>query len=199
MTDTNPGPIHHPLKHVYSLNHVWFQNLPKESQEIKKGMRPFITISRQGGAGAHTLAEAILKEMGKRQNQPFFQGWHIFDNELCHMLEQDAQLKVTMDSLLTEEYRSALDDLIHELIDGASPQYAIVKKMSRCIRTLALMGKAIIVGRGGACLTQDLGLGVHVRLVAPFQARVRHTMTLRQINEAEAKKLWKNGTTVVPN
>ncbi|MFA6599866.1 MAG: cytidylate kinase-like family protein [Candidatus Omnitrophota bacterium] len=193
MANTNPEYLHHSLKHVYSLKHMWLENVSAGPVNVRNGIHPFITISRQGGAGAHTLAEAIGREMEKRHEAGghggILHGWQIFDNELCQMLLEDPHLKVSLESLLKEEYLSEIEDMIRELLGGDSPQFTVAKKMFHCIRTLATVGKAIIVGRGGVCLTRDLPMGVHIRLVAPLDFRIKHTMGLLNTGEPEARKI----------
>ena len=68
---------------------------------------------------------------------------------------------------MTEEYRTRAEDFVSVLL-GKSFQDEVQKKISVAIRELALVGKAILIGRGGACITGDLHPGVHVRLVAPL-------------------------------
>ena len=40
---------------------------------------PFVTISRQAGAGGHLLSYIILTELLKSKENDLFQGWHVFD------------------------------------------------------------------------------------------------------------------------
>ena len=139
---------------------------------LKNGHYPFVTISRQAGAGGHSLAEALLTRMEKEPD-PFFKGWQMFDQELCKRISEDPKLKVSMQSLLTEEYRTQVEDLLAGMIVGGSSQEAVVKKTFETVRTLATFGKVILVGRAGSCVTVGLPLGVHVRLVAPEPVRIQ--------------------------
>jgi cytidylate kinase len=59
----------------------------------------------------------------------------------------------------------------------------------RTIRTLATVGKVIVVGRGGVCVTRDLPNGVHVRLVAPPSVRILRMMELLHLSANEAREL----------
>jgi len=183
----------HSARHGIPINEVWFRKLAAEAMdaELKKTNYPFITISREAGAGGHALAVAIVKEMEKRRDEPFFREWQVFDDELCQLVMKDERLKVTMEFLMTEKFRSEAEDFWVGLRGNESPQYTIVKKVFECVRTLAKVGKVIIVGRGGACLTRDLKNGVHVRLVAPLPLRIKQVMEVRGISEAEAKKIVK--------
>ena len=55
------------------LESAAFQERAREAARLPM---PFITISRQAGAGAQTLAQAILAEMG-RGSDPLLRGWKV--------------------------------------------------------------------------------------------------------------------------
>jgi cytidylate kinase len=57
---------------------------------------------------------------------------------------------------------------------------------------LALIGKVIIVGRGGSLITADLPQGIHIRLVAPEAHRVVWMMKRFKINKEEARETVQN-------
>jgi len=61
------------------------------------------------------------------------------------------------------------------------------------IRSLAIHGHTILVGRGSFLITQDLRTGMHVRLVAPRDWRVHSVATDREITSSEAEKIVEQG------
>jgi len=152
----------------------------------KKAMLSFVTISRQAGAGGHTLAQTLIRRMAQ-ETDPLFQSWQICDQQLCEMLLQDGHLNVSLQSLLAEEYRSQIQELVGELFSKQPSQYLIMREMFETIRSLAAIGKVIIVGRGGSQVTKKLETGVHVRLAAPETVRVQRMMRLLGQSEAEAR------------
>jgi cytidylate kinase len=156
--------------------------------DVRMGRFPFVTISRQTGAGGHSLAEALLGAI-RQEREALFHGWQMFDHELCKQLVQDPKLHVSMQALLTEEYHSQIEDLLFNMMLGDTPQDIVVKKIFQTVRTLATVGKAIIVGRTGACITRGLLLGVHVRLVASEPSRIRRMMQLLRVSEQEAREV----------
>ena len=152
-----------------------------------RGALPFVTISRQAGAGGHTLADTLIKLMERQEDKALFQGWQILDQQLCELLLQDNRLDVSMQSLLSEEYRSQVREFVRGLF-GQPDQHVAIRKMFEVIRSLASVGKVIIVGRGGSHVTKRLELGVHVRLVAPDYLRIRRMMKLLNQDEDEARQ-----------
>jgi cytidylate kinase len=147
---------------------------------------PFITISRQAGAGGHLLAHVITTDLLAYQDDELFRGWHVFDRELCEVIAQDPELETSMQELMAEQYRSGVAEFVESLFAGRSRQYQRQKKIFAVVRMLATMGKVIVVGRGGALVTRELQAGIHVRLVAPEAERVRWMMRKLKVEKAEA-------------
>ena len=63
---------------------------------------PFVTISREAGAGGHTLAYVLLTDFAGDHDQDLFGGWHVFDRELCEVIVQDHRFQNSLDALLAE-------------------------------------------------------------------------------------------------
>jgi len=165
-----------------------YEEKQKALLDVEKGHFPFITISRQAGAGGLTLAKALLGQIEKEKEDPLLRGWHVCGRELCQLVTEDPNVNVLMSTLVSSEYRSQIEDMVSEMIAGTPPQDVVIKKMFRMIRTLATFGKVVLVGRGASILTRRLPLGIHVRLIAPLSTRVNRMMHLLGASEAEAKK-----------
>lgn len=142
----------------------------------KKGCFPFVTISRQAGAGGHALAVALEEKIQKLHDEPLFRGWQLCGQQLCHLVGQDPTLKKVVESLRQTEYHSQAEDMLSQLIYGGLSQDLAVKKMFHLMRAFALHGKVIFVGRGSTLLTRDLPLGIHVRLHASLDSRIKRMM-----------------------
>ncbi|NNN07340.1 MAG: cytidylate kinase-like family protein [Elusimicrobia bacterium] len=139
---------------------------------------PFVAISRQTGAGGHSLAEAILREMEKKADSDLFRGWQMFDEEICRKISANPKLKVLMDSLLAEKFRTGMEDLLTHAIAGVSSQDEVIGEIFRMFRDVARVGKCVLVGRGAASLLRRHPRGVFVRVIAPIEARTAR-MTIR--------------------
>jgi hypothetical protein len=158
----------------------------RRAAAVKSG--PFITISRQTGAGGHSLAEALLTELARREG-PAAEPWRIVDQEICRRLSTSPHLRVSLDLLLQESYRGPWEDAFMGVIAGLSPQRAILRRTFEIMRGLAAAGKVIIIGRAGACATRGLEGGIHLRLVSSPAARVARTMARFQLDRAEAQRM----------
>lgn len=149
---------------------------------------PFVTVSRQSGAGGHLLSYVILTEFLKHRANPLFEGWHVFDRELCELVARDPLLQKDMEGLMAEKNRSQFNDYIESLYSGQSEQHRLHRSTLKVVRMLALIGKVIIVGRGGSLITADLPQGIHLRLVAPEAHRIVWMMKRFKISKEEARE-----------
>lgn len=156
--------------------------------DLKPSGQPFITISRQAGAGGHLLSYVLLTDFIQYQSDPLFAGWHVFDKELCELVARDPRVEKTMGELVSENYKSDFKDFMDTLFAGHSTQYQAVKQTTKVVRMLAMAGKTIIVGRAGCCATQDLKGGIHIRLVAPLEKRILWMMKRFKLTKANAEK-----------
>lgn len=150
-------------------------------------VRPFVTISRQAGAGGHALAETLLGVFAD-QDDAAFAGWQVFDRELCEMVVADPTYAKFRASLLSEEYRPKADDFVHQILRATVDQDLVMHEVFRVIAAVASAGKAIILGRAGAEVTRDIHPGVAVRLVAPETLRIEGVMDYYGLEEKAARK-----------
>ncbi len=152
-------------------------------------IRPFVTISRQAGAGGHSLASVLIERFHQEQDKELFGDWDMFDQKLVAMVAGDPDLRVSVEALLSEEYRRASDDFFRQLFTSTTHQDIVMDRVFRLVRVLAEVGKAVIVGRAGSEVTRGLGPSVSVRLIAPEDVRMKEMMELHGVNERKATEL----------
>jgi len=149
---------------------------------------PFVTISRQGGAGGHSLANRLVERLNAVD--PGDVPWTCWDKELTEKIANDHRLSKPLIDSLGEQSHSWLADFFTGLPFGDGPEHAdefkLYRRVASTIRALVQSGRVVIVGRGGAHITSDLPGGVHVRLVAPFPSRVARLAALQHIALDEA-------------
>ena len=159
---------------------------PGSSCQLSR-IRPFVTISRQAGAGGHTLAKTLLEKFEQQPDQDLFGGWEMFDQKLVTMVADDPDLRVSVESLLGEEYHRTADDFFRQILTASTHQDIVADRIFRLVRLLAEVGKAIIVGRAGSEVTRGLGPSASVRLVAPEDRRLARMMELHGHAEKKAQ------------
>ncbi len=162
----------------------------RQDEEFVAESFPFVTISRQSGAGGHAVGREILRKLDDLKGGSVTEGWEMFDHKLCLLIAEDKSLGVSFNELLEEKYRSEIGHVITELLEQRSRRYELYKRIFEIVRMLAMLGKSVIVGRGGMCIAGDLPLGVHIRLIAPEKIRITRIMELYELDrDAAIQKL----------
>jgi cytidylate kinase len=175
----------------YLQSHVKAFHYPKTEDGVEPTIHPFVTISRQAGARGHTLANTLIEMFEAQPEHEVFGGWQIFDQNLSEIVSSDPAFAKSLDTLLHEEYRTPTADVVHTALRSSLDQDYVMARVFRVVRILATMGKAIIVGRGGANVTRDLPMGVRLRLVAPEADRIAGVMSYYGLPEKEARSYAK--------
>jgi cytidylate kinase len=162
------------------------RSTPAGFREQQKAL-PFVTISRQSGAGGHSLAAALLDVFADQDESDIFGGWQVFDQKLCNVVADDPVFSRSLDALLAEEYRTPTKDFFHQLARSTVDQDLVMARVFQVVRSLASIGKAIIVGRAGSRVALGAGPGIRLRVVAPEHMRIERMMEARNLNEREAR------------
>lgn len=154
--------------------------------------QPFVTISRQAGAGGRTLARALAERLNEAD--PSDRPWAAWDGELVEKVAAEQRIPVSLIESLDLEgprrtmFQEFLESLLSQKPQNALDEFQVYRVVARTVRALARAGRSIVVGRGGVYATSDLRGGVHLRLVAPLQDRVRHMAGLLNVPERQAAK-----------
>jgi cytidylate kinase len=162
---------------------TWIGIQERLKKEPRLEQKPTITISRQFGAEAFPLAETLQSLLEKKTGD----SWTIFDKALIEKVSSETALS---EQLLTNmgDASKALDALA-TMIPGMHTHSDAFQVLARYVIRIALDGNAIIVGRGGAVLTQHLPHCFHFRLEAPLEYRIHSLQQRLNIPHEEAKKL----------
>lgn len=129
---------------------------------------PFLTISREAGAGAHALAERLVEVLnGSQPEVP----WALFDDNLVQEVLRKHDLPSELERFMTEDKVAEVTEFIEVSLGLHPHKDALVGKVNATIIALARMGHVILVGRGAHVLTRALSGGVHIRLIASAEHR----------------------------
>jgi cytidylate kinase len=154
--------------------------------------QPFVTISRQAGAGGRTLAKALAERLS--EVDPSDRPWAAWDGELVEKVASEQRIPASLIESLDLEgprrtmFREFLESLLAQRPQDDLDEFQVYRIVARTVRALARAGRSIIVGRGGVYATSDMPGGVHLRLVAPLQDRVRHMAELLHVPERQAAR-----------
>lgn len=145
--------------------------------------RPSITVSRRFGCEGYPLAERLKALLEAASGET----WNIYDKALLERVSRDEHLSMTLLENLGD--RSRASDSIGFLFSDRLRHDAAFRQMARHIVQLAEAGNAIIVGRGGAILTQKLPNCYHFRLDASMEFRVASLARRMELPDKEAERL----------
>jgi cytidylate kinase len=157
-----------------------------------KGAGPAITISRELGCFAGSIAEKLVNKINSGiESADSKRKWTWITKEI---MEQSAkELKVNPEKI-TRILDAKKKAIFEDLIDSFIKKYyvsdnQIITTVQNVIRNFAYEGRVVIVGRAGSVITYELSRSLHVRLIAPFDYRVREMSKAEKISLNEAKEL----------
>jgi hypothetical protein len=141
--------------------------------------RPFVTISREGGAGGRTIGNLLVQRLNELD--PGDPPWSLWDKALVEKVANDHHISQELIESLESSHKPWMQEFLSTLsMQGDLAEVRVYRGVAATIRTLALHGRVVVVGRGGAFITRQMPGGVHLRLIAPMDFRVA-TMA-RQLN-----------------
>lgn len=159
----------------------------RDRTAAEKPNPPFVTLSREAGAGAETVAHLLAEKLtarGPKDAPP----WTVFDKNLISRVLEDQDLPQAIAKHVREDKDTTVEALVGELLGLHPSLWTLFHHTSDTVLKLARIGRCIIVGRGGNIITAKLKGGLHARLVAPESVRVAHLRRHLELPEKEAVK-----------
>jgi len=143
-----------------------------DQSDSTENAQPFVTISREAGAGGRTLMRRLVDRLNEldpaNSTRP---PWTGFDKELVEKVAEDHNLHKTLVDLLGEQCHSWLYDVFAGM-SSQTTETQVYRRVAETIRGLAQGGRVVTVGRGGVFITRNMPMGMHIQVVAPFEHRV---------------------------
>lgn len=152
--------------------HIRVSERLKTTRVVPIDTPPFVTISRQYGCGAVELAELLAEKLTALEGLEAG-SWQVYHRQIFDSMTEDVRASEKLLSALDLQTRGAIEELF-ETLAGQASDLKLLHLLVRTIRGLAALGRCVIVGRGGAVLTQDMPGGIHVRQIAPETWRLEH-------------------------
>lgn len=152
---------------------------------------PFITLSREFGCEALPLARQLVELLNARCRPTI--PWVAYDRELLDRVASELHLRHDVVEGLDGVRRDAMTELFDAVLNRKVDEAVVFRKLAEVIRSLAVHGHSVIVGRGSYLLTQDLKTGLHVRLVAPYPWRISKVAISRNVSYADAERIVTQG------
>lgn len=147
---------------------------------------PAITISRETGAGAVTIAQMAAERLDREEEGDDRCPWTVFDRNLTEKVLEDHNLPAKLKRFMPEDAISPVDDVLEELLGLHPSQWTLVQHTTETILRLATLGNVVLVGLGANLITARLKHVLHVRLVAPLERRLRHAEQYYKLGRKDA-------------
>lgn len=156
-------------KTLQAAIHAW--NHPARSGG--NAPRAFVTVSREPGAGGVTFSHRLAARLNAEDGAD----WSAWDRELVEKVSAEEGIEKHVIEMITQRPHNWLDELAQSFATSEHShvidELRAYKRVAMSIRALASAGHAILVGQGGVFITSGMRGGVHVRLVAPLQHRIK--------------------------
>ena len=164
----------------------WYKEDP--AKNIYPG--PVVTISREVGCPAKTIASRLTERLNKlKREKTKDHPWHWISKEI--MLESARELQVDSSQIqhvFDYKSRGVLEDLLlAQSKDFYKSDLKIRTTIAKVIRKFANDGNAIIVGRGGVAITRDIPKSLHIFLEAPLEWRTLRVAEKNDFSIAQAR------------
>lgn len=152
-------------------------------------VQPFITISREAGAGGITLANALVARLNSLQ--PDDRPWQSFDRELIEKIAADHKISQELVANLLESSHNWLTEFFSgaSLRDHSTPsEIRVFHSVAATVRALAQAGRVVMVGCGSGFIAGNMPGGLHIRLVAEWNFRVNYMARFLNISQEKAAR-----------
>ncbi len=140
--------------------------------EQEHAVHPYVTISRQAGAGGTTFGQLLTERLnrGDAGKRP----WRGFGRDLVEQVARERRIPPHLVRDLEDASRNWLMDVIDSLqiTETAPDETTFYHHVRLAILSLARSGRVILVGRGAPFITESVGGGIHLYLVAPREVRI---------------------------
>jgi hypothetical protein len=151
----------------------------------KKHPGPCLTISRQSGIDIHPICRKLVDKLSFHYGTE----WAYFDKDLLRKVLNDHNLPQHVIKFLNEDKPSTFNQMLNELLGIHPPILKLTHKMINTIKNLAEIGNVILIGRGANIITFYLNNSFHIRLVAPFESRLKYLIERKKLSKDLAKKI----------
>ena len=172
------------IEHIVSRNLSRWQSSQRGLEERQQSQKlerhgPFITISRQYGAGGRELGRRLALELG----------WKLYDRNLLEEMAKGGEAEAAALGKLEDGSHNAMTDAILMSLGRDYPGHHVyLKQMVAMVTSLGEEGQVVFVGRG-AHLVLPPRYGVRIRLIAPLEQRAALISQERAISIEEAQ-IW---------
>ena len=139
---------------------------------------PWITVSRQLGAGGSALAKDLAERLG----------WQTFNHEIIRLIAAETDSREQILKRLDERSWNQFRDYFTQMLIGSPGRSGFVLEMTRVMWGLAREGKAVLLGRGANWFL-DPRYGLRLRVIAPKEYREANLVEKWGVEAQDARRM----------
>ena len=177
------------LSQVEDQFKFWQSSGVKTGPAAPKGQTRFITISREYGCAGFRIADS-LAEILNDQPSPGQPPWTVYDHKLIDTVCQDHNLSRMLVRDMDNQRKFQFGEIVTGIFTGEPSSLQVFKKFAETIFKLAANGRVILIGRGSSVITSKLRGGLHVRVVAPMDWRVKQVAEFEDISDLKEARRY---------
>ncbi len=147
----------------------------------RKVLKPTITISREFGCEGYPAAEKLKKILEEESGET----WALVDRHLIDEVARHHDLEADILHNLGKRPRW-LDDMLSSLSSKWKNEREDFQLLAQKVVSIATGGNAIIVGLGGAVITQSLKNCYHFRIFGSQEFKIHSIAQRARVSESEA-------------
>jgi cytidylate kinase len=169
-----------------SLMNYLNKRLKEDNSFYKGGLAgPVITISREVGCNGIKMANALASRLNKQRMQS---EWRVLSKEIFYESAKELDLEPeAVRQTFKKSDRSTFEQILKAFNDKRyKSEEKIIKTVRDVVKTLAVDGFNIIVGRAGHIIAGDIDNALHIRLIAPMDYRINTIINNNKLSKAEA-------------
>lgn len=168
---------------IYLNKRLQEETLYKKDPATTAG--PVITISREVGCNGLKLANQIA---GKLNQQKLYPVWKVLSKEIFYESAKELNLKPErVRRIFKQTTKYTFEEILKAFGEKQfKSERKIAKTVADVVRTFAIDGNCIIVGRAGHIIAGDIKNAFHLRLVAPLEYRLKVIMENKKMSRDEA-------------
>lgn len=160
------------------------RNLREHGLAKDERLSPTVTLTREFGCEGYPIAQRLQALLEKKSGRP----WVVMDRALLDAVAEDHHLSAQILQNIGVKNRF-LDDMLSTFSPRWKSDKDYYRLLCRQIIALAQVGNVILVGRGAAILTQEVGNCFHFRIVAPMHFKVASIAARTGLAADEAQDL----------
>ena len=168
---------------IYLSKRLHQNNNNYKNNDLQPG--PVICISREVGCGAVNIARLLAYELDKQSS---CKKWKVLSKEIIE--ESARELNMEPNKLrryLNEGDRGLFDEILSAFTEKRfKSERKINKTLIDLIYSFAHDGQCIIVGRASHIIARDIEKSLFIKLIAPYDWRVKQIMEKMNMNLREA-------------